>query len=54
MTDCKLPLEIIMSHDYCFGDLREELEKWKDRKFPYRDKVKNLQNHVVHQKPRNR
>ena len=47
MTDCKSPLEIIMSHDYCFGDLREELEKWKGRKFPYRDKVKNLQNHVV-------
>ena len=27
MTDCKSPLEIIMSHDYGFGDLREELEK---------------------------
>ena len=54
MTDCKSPLEIIMSRDYCFRDLREELEKWKDRKFPYRDKVKNSQNHVVHQKPKNR
>ena len=40
MTDCKSPLEIIMSHEYCFGDLGEELEKWKDRKFPYRNKVK--------------
>ena len=54
MTDCKLPLEIIMSHDYCFGDLREELEKWKDRKFPYRDKGKKAKNHAAHQKPRNR
>lgn len=44
MTDCKSPLEIIMSHDYCFGDLTEELEKWKDRKFPYRDKSKKLKN----------
>lgn len=41
MTDCKSPLEVIMSHEYCFGDLGEELEKWKDRKFPYRNKVKN-------------
>ena len=40
MTDCKSPLEVIMSHEYCFGDLGEELEKWKDRKFPYRNKVK--------------
>lgn len=54
MTDCKPLLEIIMSHDYCFGALREELEKWKDRKFPYRDKVKKTKNHAVHQKPKNR
>ena len=40
MTDCKSPLEVIMLHEYCFGDLGEELEKWKDRKFPYRNKVK--------------
>ena len=54
MTDCKSPLEVIMSHEYCFGDLGEELEKWKDRKFPYRDKVKKAKNHAAHQKPRNR
>ena len=42
MTDCKLPLEIIMSHDYCFGVLKEEVEKWKDRKFLYRNKVNLL------------
>ncbi len=44
MTDCKSPLEIIMSHDYGFGDLREELEKRKNRKFPYRDKVRKIKN----------
>ncbi len=54
MTDCKSPLEIIMSRDYCFRDLREELEKWKDRKFLYGNKVKKIKNHAVHQKPRNR
>ncbi len=53
MTDCKSPLEIIMSHDYGFGDLREELEKRKNRKFPYRDKVKKTPNYAVHQKLRN-
>ena len=42
MTDFKSPLEIIMSHDYGFGDLREELEKRKDSKFPYRDKVRKI------------
>ena len=54
MTDCKLPLEIIMSHDYCFGVLKEEVEKWKDRKFLYGNQVKKIKNHAVHQKPRNR
>ena len=53
MTDCKSPLEIIMSHDYGFGDLREELEKRKDSKFPYRDKVKKALNYGAHQKPKN-
>ncbi len=42
MTDCKSPLEIIMSHEYCFGDLREELEKWKDRNLQVIMKKKDL------------
>ena len=37
----------------CFGELREELEKRKNRKFPYRDKVKKTPNYAVHQKLRN-
>ena len=54
MTDCKSPVEVIMSHEYCFGDPGEELEKWKGRKFPYRNKVKKTKNHAVHQKTKNR
>ena len=37
----------------CFVELREELEKRKNRKFPYRDKVKKTPNYTVHQKLRN-
>ena len=33
MTDCKSPLGIIISHDYCFGDLREELESGRTENF---------------------
>lgn len=40
MTDCKLPLEIIMSHDYCFGVLKEEVEKWKTENFYIETKLR--------------